>query len=266
MVWKPDSNKENLGYPKPEEFENMTQDQFEKYCNSLSLAPTQYEYAKGNALSNHFDFINTELEKVDMEGFPTVSVNKDLELGWFQWGERLMMKREDYEDLYESCRHNWSRMCESPIECILLNEVKKIELNPIINLTLGEMLLKCKRDIAGRFTEGAGERYDQVYMTIDGDRPVPILIVECDGEADHNNVKDIKKDAKKEYNLSYHFPYAHVLRFTGSEINNSSKKCASIIKTTFDFLCSIYPQLKANPDMVEKMRNTAIQRFVKSIE
>ena len=56
---------------------------------------------------------------------------------------------------------------------------------------------------------------------MDGDRPVPILIVECDGGANHMEVEDIKKDAKKEHNLSIHFPHVLVLRFNGSEIKNS---------------------------------------------
>ncbi|MBU8878259.1 hypothetical protein BGM26_04560 [Bacillus sp. FJAT-29790] len=264
MAWEPDWNEENIGYPKPEEFENMTQEEFEEHCELLDLAPTQYEYARLDALSNNFNYISTVLEKIDMEGWPTVAVDRDLELGWLEWGKPLKMQRKDYETLYKSCTH-WSNMCESPIECMLYDEVKKIDLNPEINLTLGDLLFKCKRDIAGRFTEGAGERYDQIYMIMDGNHLVPILIVECDGEANHTKVEDIKKDAMKEHNLCSHFPHVPVLRFTGTEIKSSGKKCASLIKSTFEFLCSIYPQLKANPDMVKQIRDNAVQRLVKII-
>lgn len=264
MVWEPDSSKENLGYPKSEDLEYMTQKEYEEYCDQLNLAPTQYEYARLNALSNNNCFISTEIEKVNMEGKPTVKVDRTLELGWLKWAEALNMERKDYEKLFKRCTH-WSDKCESPIECTLYDEVKKIGLDPEINLTLGDLLFRYKRDITGRFNEGAGERYDQVYLTMDGDRPVPILIVECDGEADHTKPEDIKKDAKKEYNLNIHFPHVLILRFTGSEIDNSKQNCGSIIKSTFDFLCSIYTQLKANPDMVKRLRNTALQRLVKNI-
>ncbi|MBT2639373.1 hypothetical protein [Bacillus sp. ISL-39] len=265
MSWQPDSSKENLGYPKPEDFEGMTQEEFENHCEQLILAPTHYEYARLDALSNNFHFISSVLEKVDMDGWPTVKVDRDLELGWLEWGQPLNMERKDYEALYKRCSH-WSNMCESPIECILYDEVKKIGLIPRINLTLGDLLFQCKRDIAGRFAKGAGERYDQIYLTMDGDRPAPILIVECDGEANHMEMEDIKKDAKKEHNLSIHFPNVLVLRFTGAEIKNSKEQCASIIKNTFEFLCSIHPQLTANPDMVKQLRKTAIQKLVEIIE
>jgi hypothetical protein len=243
IMWQPDPNEENLGYPKPEDFESMTQDEFETYCDELGLPATQYEYARLDAYWRKSNYISNELEKADMDG-PTVIIDRFLELGWLEWGQPLHMNRGEYETLYKECTH-WSSFCESPIECILYDEVRKIGLDPNINSTLGDLLFHSKRDIAGRFTNGAGERYDQIYFNIVGDRPVPILIVECDGEAYHMmKVADIKKDAKKEQNLCSHFPHILVLRFSGSHIKNNRKECASIIKSTFDFLCSIYPHLK----------------------
>lgn len=155
-----------------------------------------------------------------MEGNPTISVDQKLELGWLEWGKKLKMSRKKYEALYKSCTY-WSSASESPIECMLFDEVKKLGLDPLINITLGDLLLDCKRDIAGRFIHTcAGDRYDQVYLIKDGDRPVPILIVECDG-GHHMKEKIIRSDAKKEHNLKLHFPHVLVLRFTGSQIDGN---------------------------------------------
>lgn len=192
-------------------------------------------------------------------------MNKELEFGWLKWGQKSGMDRRKYVEFYNRCS-SWSNDCESPIECELYDKVTKLGMRPDVNSTLGDLLLKCKRDIAVRWIDdNAADRYDQIYFIKDKGRKVPILIVECDGKEDHTRIEDIKKDAKKEYNLSIHFPHVLFLRFSGSENYKSSDNCASVIKNTFDFVSSIYPLLKANPNMVRHLRNTAFQKLASMI-
>ncbi|MGE6400239.1 hypothetical protein [Bacillus cereus] len=257
MAWEPNWYEKNLGYPQPKEFKGMSQHDFDTLLNGYCLSPTKYEYARLEEFAYHMEYLRRQRENNSSNQF-----DEKLELGWLQWGKSLKMKREDYESLYKKCT-NWSEKCESPIECILYNDVINIGLDPLVNLTLGDMLCSYKRDIAGRFEKEASDRYDQVYLTRDEKYPYPILIVECDGEEAHSKEEHIKRDAEKEYNLNIHFPHIFVLRFTGSEIKNSSKKCGAIIKNTYDFLASIHNQLIDNPDMVKQLRKTAIYKLVK---
>ncbi len=257
MAWEPNWDEKTLGYPQPEEFKGMSQHEFDTLLDNFDLSPTQYEYARLEDFTYHVENLRIKRASISSNQF-----DEKLELGWLQWGKSLNMKRKDYESLFKKCNY-WSDKCESPIECILYDEVMKVDLNPLVNLTLGDMLCSYKRDIAGRFEKEASDRYDQVYLTKDEKYPYPILVVECDGEEAHSKEEHIRRDAEKEYNLSIHFPHVPVLRFTGSEIKSSSKKCGAIIKTTYDFLSSIHTQLINNQDMVKQLRKTAIYKLVK---
>lgn len=76
-------------------------------------------------------------------------------------------------------------------------------------------------------------RADFLLMPVQWDvynTSIPILIVECDGHNFHEKTKEqAKKDKERDRDLQMHG--YRIIRFTGSEINNSSYACAmSVMK------------------------------------
>jgi very-short-patch-repair endonuclease len=137
---------------------------------------------------------------------------------------------EDKESIWQGV-NKALRVCESPIEMLLLpwlvvQPYFRFRYRPRV-LMPGEGHLLEDQCVALVPQLPIGRRRADFALAARRGPHMKFVVVECDGAAFHDGVKNVMRDVDRDVEILSSKKVLSVIRFTGSEIHRSPRKCAA---------------------------------------